>query len=274
MLPACLVNVVIIIAFDAGKELQESVEGKQDKWWKRHDESAQMDTNSEEGKLKRDEQDKLSKWIKDTMDKYGGFCCFCHSCRVGSVLCCWLWLLCHCLSLCLLVSVFYILGETASDNPSIGGRFRYYGSLLYSFFPNVFPSSRDETGEKTSSSTDNLVKVRISKLSKSPDRKGSQPISIDAKDEKKLSKAVQEELEKAGLLDTQGRGSMDTSSVNTFFLTTTTTNPTATATTNPTTTTTDPTSATTISTIKTKTSKTTIINNNINNRFINLQGGK
>lgn len=115
-----------------GKELQESVEGKQDKWWKRHDESAQMDTNSEEGKLKRDEQDKLSKWIKDTMDK-------------------------------------------------------------------------DETGEKTSSSTDNLVKVRISKLSKSPDRKGSQPISIDAKDEKKLSKAVQEELEKAGLLDTQGR---------------------------------------------------------------------
>ena len=50
------------------------------------------------------------------------------------------------------------------------------------------------------------MKVRISKLSKSADRKGSQPISIDAKDEKKLSKAVQEELEKAGLLDTQGKG--------------------------------------------------------------------
>ena len=61
--------------------------------------------------------------------------------------------------------------------------------------------------EKTSeekSSEDNLVKVRISKLSKS-NVKGMKPISIDKKDEKKLSKAVQEELEKAGLLDTQGK---------------------------------------------------------------------
>jgi len=115
-----------------GKDLKESVEEKQDKWWRRHYESAQMEKNKAEGKMKKDEEDKLSKWIKDTIDK-------------------------------------------------------------------------DESKEAATSSTDNLVKVRISKLSKSADRKGSQPISIDAKDEKKLSKAVQEELEKAGLLDTQGR---------------------------------------------------------------------
>ena len=45
------------------------MEGKQEKWWKRHDESAQMDKNAEEGKLKQDEQHKLTKWIKDTIDK-------------------------------------------------------------------------------------------------------------------------------------------------------------------------------------------------------------
>ena len=61
--------------------------------------------------------------------------------------------------------------------------------------------SEDAADDK--SSEDNLVKVRISKLSKS-NVKGMMPISIDKKDEKKLSKAVQEELEKAGLLDTQG----------------------------------------------------------------------
>lgn len=64
----------------------------------------------------------------------------------------------------------------------------------------------DENKGIDKSDENNLVKVRISKITKSKtNEKGMQPISIDEKDEKKLSKAVQEELEKAGLLDTQGR---------------------------------------------------------------------
>jgi len=72
---------------------------------------------------------------------------------------------------------------------------------------------KDDKGSKESSSSsedpkDNLVKVRISKISKpkgDSNTKGMQPVSIDEEEEKKLSKAVQDELEKAGLLDTQGR---------------------------------------------------------------------
>ena len=70
------------------------------------------------------------------------------------------------------------------------------------FISVLFFVSSDAQGK--SSDKDNLVKVRISKLTRS-NSKGTQPISIDEKDEKKLSKAVQEELEKAGLLDTQGK---------------------------------------------------------------------
>ena len=73
---------------------------------------------------------------------------------------------------------------------------------MASDFIFVISPLRDDAQGK-SSDKNNLVKVRISKLTRS-DSKGTQPISIDEKDEKKLSKAVQEELEKAGLLDTQG----------------------------------------------------------------------
>merc|ERR1712228_352851 len=109
-----------------------SMDDKEEKWWRKHYESAQMEKSKEEGKSKQEEEERLAKWIEDTIQ--------------GS-----------------------------------------------------------ESKEKKSSD-DNLVKVRISKLSRSSSgSKGTQPISIDEKDEKKLSKAVQEELEKAGLLDTQGR---------------------------------------------------------------------
>jgi len=63
-------------------------------------------------------------------------------------------------------------------------------------------------GSSKKSADDNLVKVRISKLSRDGTKTGAkamQPISIEEKDEKRLSQAVQEELKKAGLLDTQGR---------------------------------------------------------------------
>jgi len=117
-----------------GKDLKESIDGKQEKWWQKHNEAAQMDNNVKESEMKQMEEDKLAKWIEKTIQKDK-------------------------------------LSEDAADDKS---------------------------------SEDNLVKVRISKLSKS-NVKGMKPISIDKKDEKKLSKAVQEELEKAGLLDTQGR---------------------------------------------------------------------
>lgn len=122
-----------------GKGLKEAVEGKQEKWWQKHEETSQEMRSETEGEAKKEEGKRLEEWIKKTIEK---------------------------------------------------------------------EEDKNEKGTDGTKKEENLVKVRISKLAKSKtnsDSKGVKPISIEEKDQEQLSKAVQEELEKAGLLDTQGR---------------------------------------------------------------------
>ena len=43
---------------------------KEEKWWRKHYESTQQDDNEKEGKLKREEEQKLTNWIRETIEKY------------------------------------------------------------------------------------------------------------------------------------------------------------------------------------------------------------
>ena len=64
-----IASLMIYISYLTGKGLKESIDGKQEKWWQKHNEAAQMDNNVKEAEMKQLEEDKLAKWIEKTIQK-------------------------------------------------------------------------------------------------------------------------------------------------------------------------------------------------------------
>jgi predicted Holliday junction resolvase-like endonuclease len=53
----------------SGKGLKEAVEGKQEKWWQKHEETSQEMRSETEGEAKKEEGKRLEEWIKKTIEK-------------------------------------------------------------------------------------------------------------------------------------------------------------------------------------------------------------
>ena len=64
-----ITSLMMYVASLTGKDLKESIDGKQEKWWQKHNEAAQMDDNVKESEMKQMEEDKLAKWIEKTIQK-------------------------------------------------------------------------------------------------------------------------------------------------------------------------------------------------------------